>query len=157
MPELNRADIVAYLNTGDSYALIGEGVTDWTISGNPTQSTKQYVHQRTATGGVSGYAPTMAFTAARYSGDPAMTYIQEIADNWDTGEKAHTDIVIVNRAEGTATARPARKQKIMIAIDNPGSGPAGENPAITGTFHYEGDQVKGTWNETSKTFTAASA
>lgn len=44
-----------------------------------------------------------------------------------------------------------------VQPDNPGSGEAGGKLMCSGTFAQQGDQVKGTFNIKTKTFTADSA
>jgi hypothetical protein len=59
-------------------------------------------------------------------------------DTWDADE------------DGKLTAR---KAVYNIIPDNPGSGPAGEDLAMTGAISQDGELIKGKWNPTAKTFT----
>ncbi|MEG0407981.1 MAG: hypothetical protein RR623_03835 [Bacilli bacterium] len=146
------------MNVNSKYELFGNGVTDWTVAGNAKTAEKQYVHQQNASGGLSGYAPTLSLTAEAFSDDPVMEYIMDIARTWDIGPKAHTDIIVVDTWTGTnETDRKAVKQGVVISIDNPGSGPSGEALAVTATFTYDGDAVQGTFDMKTKTFTASAA
>lgn len=155
MPTIYRHQRLVFLKTAnDKYELFGEGVTDMTVAGNAKTAEKQYVHQQNAAGGLSGYAPTMSITAEAQDTDPALLYIMDLGKTWDIGAKAHTDVVSVDLFAGTKDSRPAVQQPIVISIDNPGSGPAGEALAVTATLTYDGSAVIGTWNETTKTFTA---
>lgn len=158
MGTILRHQRLAFLNINTKYELFGNGVTDWTVAGNAKTAEKQYVHQQNASGGLTGYAPTMAITAEAFSDDPVMEYILDIARTWDIGSKAHTDIVIVDTWTGTSdTDRKAIKQGIVISIDNPGSGAAGEALAVTATLTYDGDAIPGVFNMSTKTFTPSTA
>ncbi|MEA4875400.1 MAG: hypothetical protein RR598_01620 [Anaerorhabdus sp.] len=154
MATILRHQRLAFLDINGKYELFGNGVTDWTVAGNAKTAEKQYVHQQNAAGGLNGYAPTMAITAEAFSDDPVMEYILDIARTWDIGAKAHTNIVVVDTWEGTDTARVAVMQPVVISIDNPGSGPSGEALAVTATLTYSGDATIGTFNMSTKTFTA---
>lgn len=158
MGTILRHQRLAFLNINSKYEVFGNGVTDWTVAGNAKTAEKQYVHQQNASGGLSGYAPTLSLTAEAYSDDVVMEYIMDIARTWDIGAKAHTDIVIVDTWTGTGDSdRKAVKQPIVISIDNPGSGPSGEALAVTATLTFDGDAVQGTFNMTTKAFTASAA
>lgn len=151
MGTLLRHQRLAYMNTGTEYSLMGEGITDWTVSGNPATSQKHYVHQKNGTTGLTGYAPSMSITAEAYSDDPVMEYIMDIAKTWNIESLAHTDIVIVDTWDGNS----AVKQGVTISIDNPGSGAAGEALAVTATLSYDGDPIQGTFDLDTLEFTEA--
>lgn len=152
---LQRHQRLIYLKCSDGYELIGEGFTGLTTSANAKTEEKHWVHQQNATGGLSGYAPSMAFVSEMDDTDPVSLYLQEVADNFDIGVKAHTDIVIVDTwKEGKTTGTcVARKQDVVISIDNPGSGEAGSALGLTGTFTYDGSPVLGEFNMSTKSFT----
>lgn len=159
MSSVMRHERLVYLNCGEGYHLLGEGVTDATISANAKTAEKQYIHQRMASTGLSGYAPALSFTAEMQTADPAMLYLQELADNLDFGIKAHTDIVIVDTwkkgtEEGTVVAR---KIPVVISFDNPGSSASGVELALTGSMTYEGELTVGQWDPKTKEFTAVEA
>lgn len=155
----NRDERLVFLNVkdgeADKYALMGNGFTDLTTSGNPTSESKQYVHQKVASGSVSGYAPSTSFTGEVFDSDDAAEYILDIADHWRTDEKAHTDIVIVDtwKKGKTADSFKARKQDIVISIDNPGSGSAGSVLGLTGTLQHSGEPIDGEFNIKTLAFT----
>ena len=52
--------------------------------------------------------------------------------------------------EGTLVAY---RQHVAIKVDNSGSGAGGDAMALTGSFMYKGDAVKGEFNPTTNTFT----
>ncbi len=153
MGAILRHQRLAFMKVDSSYELMGEGITDWTVAANPKNSPKQYVHQSRESGGLIGYAPSMSITAEAYSGDPVMEYIMDIAKTLEIGARAHTDIVIVDTWDGNS----AVQQGVVISIDNPGSGAAGEALAVTATLTYSGDPVEGTFDLDTKTFTKAGA
>ena len=153
MPEILRHERLAFMEIGDTFNLIGEGVTDWTIASNAKTKEKHYVHQKNGSGGLTGYAPTMTITAEGFSGDPVMDYIMELGRTLEIGEKANVAICIVDTWKQTAGACSATKQNVVVSIDNPGSGAAGAALVVSATLTYSGDSIEGTFNLTTKTFT----
>lgn len=153
MPTLNRFDRAGYLKVENAYCLIGEGVTDWTVAANPKTSSKQYVHQRNSSGGLTGYAPVATITAEGFNGDPVIDLIMTLGRTLDVGAKAHTTFCIVDAWTGTATAREAVEFDVVISIDNPGSGAAGEALSVTAQLTYMGDGRVGKFDEATKKFT----
>lgn len=154
-----RNELLSYMNVGGSapkYELIGEGFSELTENLNPKTKDSNYIHQRSGTSSVIGYAPTFDFTAELDKGDPVAIYVSEVGRERKVGAECETDIVnVYTWMEGkTPGTKVAYKQNIAIKVDNSGSGAGGEALALTGAFMYKGDAVKGEWDETAKTFTA---
>ena len=80
MAGLQRHQRLVYLKCAEGYELIGEGFTGLNVSGNAKTEEKHWVHEQNATGGLSGYAPAMAFVSEMDDTDPVSLYLQEIAD-----------------------------------------------------------------------------
>lgn len=162
--EINRDEMQHWLQIpedagGDGlFALMGEGVTDATVAGNATTNTTHYIHQRNGTTVVSGYAPSMAVTANAFKDDPVNEYLLYLGRTFKTGAVAKTKMVNVELfAEVTGTKVPAVQWDVDIAINNPGSGASGAMLAVTGTLYYRGDPTEGTFDTSTKTFTATGA
>lgn len=155
MPKVYRHQRVAYIKLDTEYVLIGEGVTDWTTSTNPKTTSSHYVHQQNASGGVSGYAPSIAVTAEGYNGDPFMDYLMDLGRTLSVGAEVQKKLCIVDLWTGTgATDRKAVEVDIVITIDNPGTGAAGEALAVNATLTFNGDPKQGTFDTGLKKFTA---
>lgn len=156
-----RDELLSFMNTGgesSKYELIGEGFSELTENLNPKTKDSQYIHQRSGTSSIIGYAPTFDFTAELDKGDPVAVFIAEIGRERKVGEACETNIVNVytwmdGKTEGKQVAY---QQKVAIKVDNSGSGAGGEAMALTGSLMYKGDAVKGEWDPKTKTFTADS-
>lgn len=136
-----------------TYALVGEGVTELTVSFNPQTNTEQYIHQDSANTELTGYQPNAPVTAQVVKGDAAYDYINEMRKNLPIGPDAHTDIVMVDLFEtATGGSYPATKQPVSIQIDSYG-GPATDPLSVSYTVNWRGNGVPGTFNPTTKTFT----
>lgn len=163
MSEINtgiatREELLSYMNTGTSttpeWNLIGEGFSDLTEALNAKTKDSHYIHQKSGTSSVIGYAPTFTFTAEMSKSDVVTGYIADIGHERKVGADCETDIVNVytwlkGSTEGTALAY---KQHVAIKVDNSGSGVGGDAMALAGAFLYKGDAVKGEWNPITKTF-----
>lgn len=155
MPRIMRDQRKTYLNVDSALELIGKGVTDFSVTSNPKNDTVHYIHDKNPSGGLSGYAPTASFTAEAFTGDPVIEFLVELGRTLSIGVEAHSHIVTVDTWEKDSTGKVrAVKQDVVITIDNPGSGAGGSALAVTGTMTYDGDPVQGTFDESTKTFTA---
>ena len=156
---VRRNQWASFMNTGTSeqetYSLMGDGFTQLAESKNPKEYSRQYVNMATEATDVVGYAPAIAYTVDVYSGDPCIKKIMEITDNEYVGSDAQVSIVNVNLWTGTEGSREATRRKYAVIPDGKGDGT--DALVLTGNFKAVGDQEKGTFNETTKTFTPATA
>lgn len=152
-----RSAFLLFLNTKSgeaaNYALVGDGVTELSISYNPQTNTEQYIHQDTANTELTGYQPNAPVTAQAVKGDGAFDYINEMRKRLPIGKDAHTDIIMVDVfEEATGGSYPAQKQPVSIQIDSYG-GAASDPLSIGYTINWRGSGEAGTFNPDTKTFT----
>lgn len=87
-------------------------------------------------------------------GDPLFTRLQDIIDNGSVLDDCNTDVVEVHLWETEASgAYPAIKENAVIEVTSYGGDNTGYQ--IPFNLHYTGEKTKGTFNITTKTFTAA--
>lgn len=152
-----RSSALMFVNTKPKatadYALIGDGVTELTISYNPQTSTEQYIHQDTANTELTGYQPNAPVTSQAVKGDKAFEYINGIRKTLPIGSDAHTDIVMIDKydLEGDGPY-PATKQPVSIQIDSYG-GAATDPLSIAYTINWCGEGTAGTFDIDSMKFT----
>lgn len=148
-----------YLNCGNgetpSYSLLGVGTK--TLDENPAAQTKsrKYVCDKSATKSISGYDWTTAFDIDQIREQEAINFIVNIGEKQLVGEDAETDYVIVDldqKEESGATSYHARKFKIAIEVAS-FTNDDGEM-GCTGNFLGKGDPIEGTFDTSTKTFTA---
>ena len=153
-----RAQLAHYMNTGaegtPTYSRIGEGVTDFTESKNAQEYTRQYIDDQSETTDVVGYSPSVAYSADIYTDDPVCQKLVAVTDGELVGNAAQVDVVTANEyeIEGEATTCTAYKRTYSVVPDQKGGGV--QALVYTGTLRAVGDQTVGTWNPTTKTFTA---
>ncbi len=154
-----RSAFLLFLNTKPKdtradYALVGDGVTELSISYNPQTNTEQYIHQDTANTELTGYQPNAPVTSQVVKGDPAFEFVNEMRKTLPIGSDAHTDVVMVDVFETAVDgAYPAQKQPVSIQIDSYG-GAASDPLSIGYTINWRGSGEAGTFNPETKTFTA---
>ncbi len=157
-----RSSFLMFINTASGggtagYALIGDGVTELSISYNAQTNTEQYIHQDTATTTITGYQPNAPVTAQVVKGDQAFEYINNMRRRLPIGSDAETDVVLVDVfSGGTSGSYPATKQKVSIQIDSYG-GAASDPLSIGYTINWVGAGEDGTFNPETKTFTAGAS
>ncbi len=155
-----RSAFLLFINTtpkaeAGTYSLVGDGVTELTISYNPQTNTEQYIHQDTANTELTGYQPNAPVTSQVVKGDPAFEFVNEMRKSLPIGSDAHTDIVMIDIFDQpTGNAYPATKQPVSIQIDSYG-GVASDPLFIGYTINWRGNSTAGTFNRETKAFTPA--
>jgi hypothetical protein len=154
-----RLKQAVYVNTTPaataSYNIAGKGVADATIAYNPQTTTEQDVVSATANTDLTGYQPTLPMSQKFAADDPVYLFIDGLRMNRSVLADAETDIILVDTFKTAVSgAYPAEKQKVSVQVDDYG-GAASDPLTISYTFNFKGDAVKGTFNPTTKAFTAA--
>lgn len=157
MGKIKRSLIASFLNTGTAeapkYSLIGEGVTEQTISYNPQTSEETYIHQDSGNTDIESYKPTINNPMTAIKGDEVFEYVDEVRMKRKVLDEAVTDVVIVYLyKEATGGAYPAEKNQCAVQIDDFG-GAGGESAKLNFTLNLQGDPIRGTFDPSAKTFT----
>lgn len=157
--KIKRSLFAVFLNTSTTgtatYALMGQGITSQKVDYSPETSSETYVSEDSATTDVESYKPKIATKQTAIAGDAVFDFIDGLRQKRAVLNDAHTDIVMVN-LYGTETtgAYPAEKNTVSIQIDDFG-GDGGKSVEINYTVNMVGNPVQGTFNPTTKAFTAA--
>lgn len=144
-------------STGENITL-GGVITEMTESSNPTESEKQYIHQKSKTVNVTGFSNEFPITMDMVKNDEVFEDFYSIFYNRATGSDAKRDHYIVNTWEpvennGTPVANTYKARKINQSVEiTECNGAAGEQKQITGSLKG-GDFVYGTFNTSIKAFT----
>ena len=156
---VRRSQFQVFMNVVPSgtadYALIGDGVTSGTINYNPQTLEETYIHQDSGTTEVESYRPQFPVEQTCKKGDDVWDFVEDLRRKRAVLDDAKTDIVLVYLYEtAVGGAYPAEKQTVSIAIEDYG-GDGGSSNKINYTINFVGDAVQGTFNPTTRTFTAA--
>lgn len=159
MTKIKRSQVMTFMNTTPSgsatYFLIGDGVSSGAIGYNPKVEEVTYIHEDNATTTVESYAPKFPVESIAVSGDEVFEFVDGLRIARAVLADAETDIVNVWAYEsGGPTAYPAEKQKVSIQIDEFG-GDGGTSTKINYTINFIGDPIAGTFNVSTKAFTAS--
>ncbi|MFA5408936.1 MAG: hypothetical protein WC343_09235 [Bacilli bacterium] len=153
-------DEAHYLDIGSTLVpdieLLGVGVTQLDENSNPTESSKQYINDTSKTNKVTGYDDEFPINSDLISNDDVVVDLYEIFTERKTGSDAqryHYIVELWNLVSGT-TYR-ARRQLNTVVITGKVANP-GEQITFSGSLKGAGDFVAGTFNTTTKVFTADS-
>lgn len=139
--------------TGETITL-GGVVTELTESSNPTESEKQYIHEKSSRTNVTGFANEFPITMDMVKGDAVFEDFYDIFYQRKTGTDAKRDHYIIDLwkpVSNSANTYEARKINQTVEITECNGAP-GEQKQITGSLKG-GDFVYGTFNVSTKTFT----
>ena len=137
------------------YVLANKGLTNWEQALNATTDDGvQYIAEASKTSSVTGYAPTVSYEGRAYPSDPFALWLYQVGKDQVIGATFdEVEVETWNEADASTGNYRAYHRKYEVQPDNPGSGEAGAKLTVSGTFAQQGDQEKGTYNITSKTFT----
>jgi hypothetical protein len=158
-----RSQIADYLNTSTtetpSYALMGVGFN--TLDENPNAQTdsKTYVHQKSQSTQIKSYQTQFPFDTDLIVDEAAVMALYAIGRDQKTGKDAELEYVRVDlfkpvTGEGIENTYQARKFTVAVGVSSI-AGAGGETVKVTGTLFGVGDAVQGTFNTSTKTFSAA--
>ena len=159
MRDIMTYDEAHYFQTGTGNSAeinLGGVITSLTESANPTESEKQYIHQKSAVTSVTGFKNEFPITMDMVQGDEVFDDFYGLFYNRATGTDLKRDHYIVNLWEpvsGSENTYKARKINQTVEITE-ANGDAGAQKQITGSLKG-GDFVYGTFNTSTKTFTPA--
>lgn len=158
MQDVMTYDEAHYFDIGTSQTpnvVLGGVITQLDENSNPTESEKQYIHQKTKTTKVTGFNDEFPITSDLVKGDEVSEYFYGIFRDRKTGTNAQVIHYIVELWNPTETANvyKARKQVQTVSISGKTANP-GEEITFNGTLKGVSDFVDGTFNISTKAFTA---
>lgn len=158
MAKIDRKYLAHYINVakaGESvFERIGQDLEEFSPELSAQVETKKNILGESSIL-ISGYEKT-ASVEPYYADKGSMLFerLQEIIDNDLTLDDLKAEIVDVKLwDEDSAGAYPAVKETVFIEVTSYGGDTTGYQ--IPFTLHYTGEKVKGTFNVSTKTFTAA--
>ena len=156
MQDIMVYDAPHYFDVGTSETPdieLGGVITEMTESSNPTETEKQYIHQKSKITKTTGYSNEFPITMDMVKGDKVFENFYEKFYQRKTGNDLNIDHYIVNLWENGTEANTYKARKITQTVSiTECNGAAGEQKQITGSLKG-GDFVYGTFNTSTKTFT----
>ncbi|MDD3140852.1 MAG: hypothetical protein PHX08_18040 [Lachnospiraceae bacterium] len=140
------------------FALMNAGFTDLNEEPGAQTSSKRYIGDKSTSKGITGYEWQAPYTTDQIRSEEAIKFICDIGELQKTGADAETDYVIVDMdqkvgSEDSAATYHARKIHVAVEVSSFGN----EDGEMTaeGNLLGVGDVVEGTFDTSTKTFTAA--
>lgn len=137
-----------------SYELLGKDLEEYTVEMNATVETKANILGNNSTN-LSGYEPSASVEPyIAESGTALFTRLQAIVDERKVLDELKTTVVEVHLwEEATSGTYPAYREEAIIEVKRYGGDTNGYQ--IPFDLHYIGSRVSGTFDPSSKTFTAS--
>lgn len=163
MKNVQRFDVADYINitpNGDTetYTLMGTGFTKADEDPGAQTTSKTYINEKSATTTLTSYESKFSYDMDLIADEQAVMFLYNVGRDRKTGEDATTDYIRVDLYDPTETTNEykARKFKVTVEADTT-EGDGGEQITSGGSLDVIGDPVFGTFNTTTKKFTADTA
>lgn len=153
-----RCQFASYMKCASDgeFHLIGEGFTSFPIALNPVEYSRKYINYKTTKTDVIGYAPSVSYSCDCIKGDPVVEDIVALTDAEALGTDTHREIVSVNLWDKDDDGKcKAYKRTWAIIPGNKGDGT--DAMVYAGTMKAVSDQVEGTFDPATNTFTEKAA
>ncbi len=145
MSKLKRSEKLAFLavsgNEGTTYHRL-KNFTEFSVSKNPVNYSRQYIDEDFERNDVVSYAPSISYSFDYDNENPAHSVIVEITDNEATGDRALVDIVFVDISDNPESECVASLRQWSLIPDKEGSDSDAYD--YSGTFRANGKRISGT-------------
>jgi hypothetical protein len=154
MSKIERKFLAHYIEAQEGqFVRLGQELEEYSPELSATVEKTKNILGQTAVA-ITGYEKSAA-VAPYYArvGDPLFERLQAIIDGDLVLDALKTTVVEVKLWDGEGTTFPAVKEEAYIEVTSYGGDTTGYQ--IPFTIHYTGEKVHGTFNVSTKTFTAA--
>lgn len=138
------------------YELLGDGITSLSEEMNPEEETKHYIHMARSSNQVKSYQRTFQVDKEDCVDDEVQKLIDSLVDDLPTGASAKTSFVRL-RLKDVVAGEAGNYKAIMVpctvSVDSNG-GDGGDCVHNVINVKQCGEDVKGTFNIKTNTFTA---
>lgn len=143
----------AFSSASPSFSRLGKDLEDYSIALNPEVETKTNIIGESTTN-VKGYSPQGSVsTYYAYKGDPLFEKLLDIINKRSTGEGLTTTVVdVIVDSEGTVES--AFKEDVLVVPQSIGGS---DGIQIPFEIYYVGNRTAGSFDVTTKKFTATAA
>ncbi len=141
------------------YELLGDGISSLNEEMNPEEETKHYIHMANASNNVKSYQRTFDVDKEDCIDDEVQKWIDGLVDNLPVGANARTSFVrfrLKDAVEGSEGTYNAIKVPCTVSVVSSG-GDGGDYVHNVINIKQQGEDVKGTFDIKTKTFTPVAA
>lgn len=165
MEKVMRKLIADYLNVAESgsteeWAFMGKGFKALDESPSPNVEKEAFICDSVASASVDRYEPSFAFDSYLIKDEKAIISLHKVGRNQLTGSEAERDYIRVDvydpATAGSTTEFKARKFKVAVEVSDC-SGEGAKAMTVKGNLNQVGDLILGTFNTSTKEFTAEGA
>ena len=137
--KVKRNTVVAFLNTGTQYDIMGKRMVELSYAYNPNVSTQQFIVNDNSSTDINGYAIQLNGSQIAYKGEAVFDYINGLRKTLAIGSDAESKILLVDVFDSNF----AQEFDCTIAITSFGG--AGSDPTkIEYSVYLNGDPTIGT-------------
>lgn len=156
-----REDLRHYIDTkmndaqGPAYEMLGDGVSTLTEEMNPQEETKHYINMAADSNAVKSYQRSFEVDKEDCVEDEVQVWIDDLVDKLPTGASANTSFVrfrLKDAVSGSAGTYKAIKVPCTVSVSSSG-GDGGDYVHNVISVKQSGDDIPGTFNISTKTFT----
>lgn len=153
LKDIMQYDVAHYFGINNEIVL-GGVITELPENANPKESSKQYIHQKSETTKITGFANEFPITMDMVKGDKVFEYMYDLFYERKVGSDLDVPHYIVDLWKPVAEQADTYKARKIVQTCSitECNGAAGEQKQITGSLKG-GDFVYGTFNTSTKTFT----
>lgn len=149
------ADYISEKET-ESYSLMGTGFSQ--LDENPNAQTEEtvYICDKTSSTDITSYQTQFPFTSHLIKDQSATLQLYKIGRNHLVGEDAelyYVRVDLYDPVDGSTTSFKARKMLVSVEVSSC-SGEGGKKIEVSGNLNAKGDPIEGTFDISTKTFTA---
>ncbi len=144
MSKLKRSEKLAFLavssTNGATYHRL-KNFTEFSVSKNPVNYSRQYIDEDFERNDVISYAPSISYSFDYDNENDAHSIIVDITDNEQVGDKALVDIVFVDISDNPNSECTASLRQWSVIPDKEGSDASAYD--YSGTFRANGKRTSG--------------
>lgn len=145
---------VNYLKVGGEFLVMGTGFTDLDESPNAKTTSRRYINDKSETKSITGYDWSSSFTTDIIPTKKVINFIVNIGKLLKVGADAETDYCIVDKDRPGTTANTYHARMIHVSVETKDIKTKDGEQQATGTLNGKGDIVEGTFDITTRKFTA---
>ena len=141
LEKIDRSQFITFLDTtpGEStptWAVLGIGITDYSIDFNPQVETEKWIIERNARTDHTSNQKQSSVSQKAYKGDPCFEFVHKGIDKLNY----KTHILDIDRWNGAEGSYPAKMSDGVIVVTSY----MGETAGIEYDLYYDGDTIEGT-------------
>lgn len=138
--KVNRSQFLTYIdttpNSSPTWAVLGVGITDFSIAYNPQVDTEKWIIEDNARNDHTSNQKQGSVEQKIYKGDPCFEFASAGRDKLNYA----TNILDIDRWNGNGSSYPAKMTAGKLIITEE----LGENAVLSYDLYYDGDPIEGT-------------